>query len=585
MNTAVLGFGRGGFWQGRRQFLLPGFVIAITLLLILLPLGLMLLFSFRDGTPWNPGELTLDNYVDAYTDDDTLVVFGNTLVLGVASTIISMAVAIVFAFLTERTDLPYRNVAWGLMLVPIAMPGLLFAVAWTILLSPRIGIFNVWLREFAGLFGFEPTEGPFNIYTMTGMIVLEGLRGVTTAFLIIVGAFRAMDPSLEEAARTSGASSATTFFRVSLPVLTPALLAATMYSFMTHLESLEIPIVLGLPARVYVFPTYIYFTTQRYTPPEYGLAAALGATFLVISIILVYWYRRIVGQSNRFATVTGKGYRPRVIPLGRWRIPLFILFCVFFMLTIGAPALALLWSSFLPIPMAPSWDLIDSLTLRNYTRVLADKAVWGALWNTVLISVGAATLTMALAVTTAWVVVRLKSRWAGVLDAVAFLPHSLPGIVIGISLIFLVIQPPFDQLQLYGSLTVVILGLTISYLSFGCRMMSAALSQIQSELEEAATASGAKWRVTMQRIVLPLLLPGLVGGWIWVVTHALRNFSIPLLLSSRENKVISVLMWHTWDDGAPGKTAAIGVGLILALGIFTVGGRWLVSRLGRQQES
>ena len=171
-----------------------------------------------------------------------------------------------FAFLTERTDLPYRNVAWGLMLVPMAMPGLLFAVSWTLLLSPRIGMFNVWLREFLDLFGIEVSEGPFNIYSLWGMIFLEGMRGVTTTFLIMVGAFRAMDPSVEEAARTSGASNFTTLRRVSLPLLTPAIFGATMYTFMEHLESLEIPIIIGLPARVFVFPTYIYFTTQRYTP-------------------------------------------------------------------------------------------------------------------------------------------------------------------------------------------------------------------------------------------------------------------------------------------------------------------------------
>src|SRR5262249_30786883 len=158
--------------------------------------------------------------------------------------------------------------------------------------------------------------------------------------------------------------------------------------------------------------------------------------------------------------------------------------------------------------------------------------------------------------------VRMRSRWGSMVDGLAFLSQSLPGIVIGISLIFFSLQFPFDQLQLYGSLSVVVLGLTLSYLSFGCRMMSAALEQVHKELEEAGRTSGAKWRIIMQRIVLPLLIPSFISGWIWVITHALRNLSVPLLLTGRENKMLSVILWHTWDDGYSGRAAALGVGLM-----------------------
>src|SRR3990172_1051028 len=161
----------------------------------------------------------------------------------------------------------------------------------------------------------EMHEGPLNIYSLWGMVFLEGIRGVTTIFLMVVGAFRAMDPNFEEASRVCGASNRMTFFRIFIPMLMPALFAAGMYSFMTHLESLEIPIVIGFPAGIYVLPTYIYFAAQRFAPPPYRLSAALGATFLVVSLILVYWYRRLIGQGERYTTVTGKGYRPRIVSL------------------------------------------------------------------------------------------------------------------------------------------------------------------------------------------------------------------------------------------------------------------------------
>jgi len=511
--------------------------------------------------------------------------FFNTAALAVVSTLLSLTIAGLFAFLIERTDMPFRNVAWGLMLIPMAVPGLLFAISWTFLLSPQIGLLNVWLRSFLPLFGLELTEGPLNIYSLWGMIFLEGLRGVTTIFLMIVGAFRAMDPSLEEASKVSGASDRTTFIRVFIPLLTPAILSAGMYSFMTNLESLEIPIVIGLPAGIHVFPTYIYFTTQKFTPPEYGLSAALGATFLVVSILLVCWYLRVVADAGRFATVTGKGYRPRLIHLGKWRYPAFGLFLIYFILTIAAPTLMLIFRSLLRYYTVPSRKAFSALTLENYRDVLATEGILTGTWNTLLVSAGTATLTMLLSVIAAWVIMRKRFKGRVLLDAIFFLPHSIPGVIIGIAFIFLYVQPPLSHLRLYGTIWLIVLGFTVSYIAFGTRAMNAAVSQIHVELEEAGHVAGASWTTVLRTIVLPLLLPAFISGWIWVASHSLRAFSIPLMLSTRDSMVLSVIMWRMWDDGYPGQTTALGVLLIAALAFLTLVGRLLVSRLSRQEEA
>jgi len=584
MTSAALRFTQGEIWRGIRQYTIPVTGTVITVLLVLVPLLTLIAFSFRDGTPWEPGTFTLQNYIDAYSTRQTYTMFVDTVVLAVGSTVLSVGFAVFFAFLTERTDMPFRNVAWGLILVPMAIPGLLFAVSWTFLLSPTIGIFNVWMREVAGLFGIAINKGPLNIYSLWGMVFLEGLRGVTTTFLIVVGAFRAFDPNLEEAARVSGASNTTTFFRVFIPLLKPAILAATIYSFMTHLESLEIPLVLGLPARIYVFPSYIYFTTQRFVPPQFGLSASLGATFLLVSVILVYWYRRVLGQMNRFATISGKGYRPRIIRVGRWRYVFFTIFIVYFLLVIVAPCLVLAWSSLLPVYQTPSWELLSEVSLRNYREVFEETGIVDATVNTLIVALGAATFTMVLSLIIAWIVVRARVPGRGVLDAISFLPHALPGVIIGIAFTFVFVQPPLSHLNLFGTVWVIMLGLSVSYIAFGSRTMISAIAQLHSEMEEAGRVSGAKWRIIMRRIVFPLLLPVFVSGWIWVASHALRNFSIPLILSSRDSQVISVLLWTTWDDGYPGQTSAMGIMLIAALAALTVGGRAIVARLSRQQE-
>ena len=571
-------------WPLLRTHAAPLLAVLFTLWLIVVPLLTLLVFSFRLGTPWQPGAFTFQHYLTAYSDPQVYTMFANTAVLAAASTTLALSIAVFFAFLTERTDMPFRNVAWGLMLIPMAMPGILFAISWVFLLSPKIGLINVWLRSVLALVGVELHEGPLNIYSLWGMIFLEGIRGVTTIFLIIVGAFRAMDPSLEEAARVSGASHRTSFFRIFIPLLTPALFAAGMYSFMTHLEALEIPIIIGFPSGIYVFPTYIYFTAQRFMPPQYGLSAALGASFLVVSILLVYGYRRVVGQAGRFATITGKGYRPRLIPLGKWRYPAFGAFVLYFTLTIAAPTLMLLWRSLVRFYVQPSWSALAQVTLKNYWEIFAEEQILHALVNTIIVGVATATLTMVLCLIIAWVIVRSKFKGRALLDGLTFLPHAIPGVTIGIALIYLYLNPPLNYLPLYGTIWIIVLGLSVGYAAFGSRAMNGAVTQIHIELEEAGKVSGASWGTIMRRIIFPLLLPAFVGGWIWVASHSLRSFSVPLILSSKNSIVLSVVMWDLWNNGRAGPTAALGVLLILGLASLAVGGRWIVSRVHRQEE-
>ena len=481
--------------------------------------------------------------------------------------------------------MPLRNLVWGLILVPMAVPGILYAISWTLLLSPKIGLINIWLRSFLSLLDLEMSEGPLNIYSLWGMVFVDGVRGVTTVFLIVVGAFRAMDPSLEEAARVSGAANYTTFLRILIPLLMPAILAAFMYSFMGSLESLEIPMVIGFPAGIYVLSTYIYYSAHRFAPPQYGRSAALGALFLVVCVALVYIYRRMTGQASRFATVTGKGYRPRVVPLGKWRYPALFIFFIYFALTIAAPTLILVWRSLIAFYVSPSWAALSQVTWKNYVVVFNEDKIIHALVNTVTLGITTASMTMVLSLAVAWVVVRSAFRNRFFLDSLTFLPHAIPGVVIAISLIFLYLNPPFNSLNLYGTIWIMVLGLSASYIAFGSRTMNAAVTQLHIELEEAGKVSGAHWGTVMRRIIFPLLLPAFISGWIWVASHSLRSFSIPLMLQSKESIVLSVIMWDLWNEGKAGPTAALGILLIVALVILTITGRWLVTRLSHQAVS
>ncbi len=575
-------------WQGRTlgrqlsQNSLLIILVSIALWLILVPLVQLIISSFQSGTVTQPGDWTLANYVTAYRARITYVALVNTLIYASTGTFFSLAIALFFAWLVERTDLPWRNVAWTLLLIPMAMPGLLFAMGWIFLLEPRIGLINVGLRGLLAVFGFEIDQGPLNIHTLAGLIFLDGLRGVTTIFLMIAGAFRMMDPALEESGRASGATGAMVMRRITWPLLLPAIFAGGMYSFMTSMDSFEVPMIVGLPGRIFVFSTLVYFSAQGMYPPNYGLAGAFAASFLLISLLLVFLNRRYVGDVEKYVTITGKGYRPRVAALGRWRYPAFGLFVIYALLTVFAPFGILAWTSFLPFYQMPSVSSLHGITWNNYLRILEDPRTLEAALNTIAIALGAATAVMVLSFSIAWVVTRTKLRGRSLLDGISFLPQAVPSVIVALALVYLYARPPLSALPIFGSNWIIILGLTASYLAFGTRTMNGAVIQVGKELEEAAEASGATRAQVLLRVTLPLVLPAFAGGWIWVAVHATRAFSIPLILSSTNTEVVAVRLFNLWEAGDSAQASALGVMLIFTLTLFMILGRWIVVRLRPQ---
>lgn len=560
-------------------------VVVILLWLILIPLGQMILSSFRTGHPAAPGPFTLKNYLAAYTSPLTYRMILNTLLFASGGTAITVVIAVLFAWLIERTDMPLRNLCWSLLLIPLAMPGLLFSMAYVLLLSPRSGVVNIFLRDLLGGFGVELTAGPINIYSLGGMIFLDGIRGVTSVFLIIVGSFRMMDPALEEASWAAGARNWTTMRRITLPVLLPAVLAALLYSFVSSMESFEAPLVVGLPGRVYVYSTMIYLST-RDAIPNYGLGAAFAGSYVLMALVLARLYQRAtLRQAERFATITGKGYRPRVIGLGVWRYPALALFLFYFVVAVALPLGVLIWTSLLPVYLPPSREALSQISLSSYHLVVTEVAVLRSVWNSLVITLFTATATVGLAFAISWLVVRTRLKGRFSLDGLIFASHAVPGIVVGLSFIFLYLQPPFRYLGLYGTVWLISLALITQYVAFATRTTNAAVMQVNKELEEAGEVSGANRIRILWQITLPLIRPAFVAAWVWVAAHAVRAFSIPLLLSSRESRPLGVMLWQYWDvEGNQPAAAALGVMLIAVLTLVSFSGRVFVAtaRASRQ---
>jgi iron(III) transport system permease protein len=523
----------------------PNLTLALVALLVVVPVGFLIVGSFsmaRLPTEFDLSKMALRNYVAVWFEQNTYAVFYNTFVYVTGATVVGVGFAALFAWLVERTNVPGKLWIYAGVPLSLAIPGLLQAMAWVLLLSPRAGFLTRWLMEAFGL-----DKPPIAIYSLGGMIFVEGLRLVPTAFLMLVPLLRSMDPSLEEAAAVSGARPLSALRRVTARLMLPGLLAVTIYQAMTALEVFEVPGVLGMPANLHVFSTRIYVILENIgTIPAIGQANALAILYLVIAVVASWLYFRVIGRSERYAVVTGKAYRPRVVDLGRWRRPMFALALLFLFVSIGLPYLVLLYASLVPYVRPPTLEAFQSMTLQNYQDVAELGRVQRTLWNTLKMVIGTATAVTILSFVVSMVVVRSRFWGRSVLDQIAFLPHAVPGIVLGLAFFWVFLKvDQWTGLTLFGTVGSIVVGFTVLFLAYGTRAMNAALLQIHGDLQEAAAVSGAPpWR-TMLRVFAPLLAPTLVGLWVYVVLLSVRLAGLPLFLfDGPSNEVLAVTIWY-----------------------------------------
>jgi iron(III) transport system permease protein len=551
-----------------------GSTVVIVSYLVLLPLFMLLYASVKsteDKLPFESTVTTLGNYAAVFTSPSTLPIFLNTLFFTAGSLAVGLPLAILLAWLLERTAIPGRAWIANLILVPMTIPSLLSAIAWIQLLDPRIGLINVALR---GLLGIDADAGPLDIYSLYGMCFVQGLRLVPSAYLMIAASFRAMDPSLEEQSAMAGRNIAQTTLRVTLPIMRPALLAALIYFIIVVIESFDIPGLLGFTARIRVLSTAIYWATHSEVGlPDYGLASALGTIILGAALLLMWLYQRLTAHQERFATITGKGYRPRQVRLGKWTAPAAVFCLLYVLIAVLLPFLMLLWTSVQPFYAPPSAESLARASLEGYANIWRDGSIVRALWNTILLALVTSVATIVLAVLVSWFVVRRRSQGGGIanyLATVSFLPQCVPSIVIGLALIFVYVRFP---IPIYGTLWIIALAMTTRYLAYSSRATTAALMQVHGELEEASQMSGAPWTRTLRRITMPLLAPAMINVFFWVAVHAMQELSMALMLYNPNTVVVSTMIWSMWQNGRTADAAVLGVILILLSALLLLGGQ------------
>jgi iron(III) transport system permease protein len=545
---------------GRAETVVIGVSVLVIGYLVVTPLWYLMW-----GTFFGDEGFSLDSFARAFGDRETPRMILNSLVFAGGAAVLATVLGTFLAYVNVRTDVPFRGLVFAGALLPLILPSVLYVPAWVFLGSENVGVLNTMVRPIVG----RPL---FDIYSMEGMIWIQGLQLVPIVFLLMVTAFRSMDPSLEESALVSGARKLTVVRRITLPLVRPALMSAFLIVLVLSLESFEVPAMIGASSGIYVFTSRIYLLWGQY-PVDLGALGALSVGLLAIALLAMLLGRLGRNPGSGFQTVTGKAFRPRPMELGRARPWVAGAVLTYFIVAVAAPVLVIIYGSMLPYFSAPSMANIRAFTLDNYREVLETPRAMDAVQNTLILAVSSATAAVVLAAVASWLVVRSSAPGRSLVDGLALSPLFIPGMVLGLSLSFVYLRSP---LPIYGTLLILVIAFTTRFLPFAMRYTTVAMQQVAHDLEESARVSGASWWQTLRRVLLPLAAPGLISAWIFVFMVSFRELSSAILLFDQDTETLSIMILRKFSDGELSVVAAMGVLMTL----FLVAVLLLAYRLG-----
>ena len=562
MTSEALAREPGRSWTSRLmpRIDLGDVMIALALVPALIILALVL------GTVWIgfrtdilSSTLTIAHYRELYSDPFAYRAFLNSLGFAACTLIVAFFFGVPIAWLTERTDIKARSAIYAFMTIGIFIPSFFSAMGWLFLLHPRIGMVNTWLRTLFGI------QAPFNIVSLPGMGLVQGLGLASIVFVLTSASLRSMDSHLEEAAQMSGARFGSSLRRVLLPLAWPGLLASGLYVFTIGIGAFDVPLVIGMSNRIYTFSTYLYVMSNPLNGvPRYGAVAAFASFMIVFALLLSWWYSRVLVQSRRYQVITGKAYRPRLVALGPWQIAAWGFVGGYFLIAKIMPLAMMLWASLLPYFQPFSLKALANLSFANYATLNWSLLTRG-LANTAILMITVPAIALTISLVFSWVVLRSRSRFRLAFDFIAFLPHAVPSTIFAFVALVFALSVSLGAFDLSGSLTLIVIVMAVAMLSFGSRITNGALIQIHHELEEAAAISGASLVDTLRLIIFPLLKPAFLFGWLWIALLTFRELTIPMILFSATNVTYSVAVWGLWYSGSFDAAAAANLIMLVLL--------------------
>jgi iron(III) transport system permease protein len=537
------------------------FLIIVVGFLVLTPLVLMILNSFQTARPGQPIVWGLEGWVKAFTTPGIVKAMTNTFTLAITRQAIALLIGAFFAWLIARTDLPMKGTLEFFFWLSFFLPALPETMGWILLLDPKYGLLNQGLTDLGVV-----SQPLFNIYSFWGIVWAHLGGTVSVKVMLLAPAFRNLDAVLEEASHISGASATRTFFRIVLPVMMPAILVTTILGMIRSLEAFEIELLLGTPIGLQVYSTKIH-ELVTWEPPQFAPAMALSTLFLGVLLLMVALQRRYIANRN-YETITGRGFSIRPTRLGRWRYPAFTLVLVFALVITVLPTVLLLAGTFMKL--FGFFNIADPWTLDNWRATLGDPVLLRSLWNTIAIGLGAGVVGVFLYSLIAYVVVKTRYRGRWLLDFLSWLPWSVPGILLGIALLWTFLQTRIF-LSIYGTIYLLMIAMVIKSMPFGTQMIKSVLIQLGSDLEEASKVCGGTWFHTFRRVIFPLIMPALITVGLVGFISAARDISTVVLLGSGKSRTLSLLMLD-FAAGAEFEkatvVAVIIVGLVVGAALF-----------------
>ncbi len=542
----------------RSDSLVQGLASWAVVLMVLAPIAVLLSRSFYIEQFGEPIVFTLRNFSIVFTDDVIRAAIGTTLVASLGSTAFATIFGVTLAWLNVRTNQPARAVLNVCNTIPFYLSPYVGAIAWTYLAAPRTGLLNSFVFH---NFGLAPDL--FNVYGIAGIIWVQGIFFTPIVYLMTSGAFAQMDPAFEESSRSCGRGTAYTMMRVTLPLALPSILSAVILTFVSSAGEFGVPLTLGVPRNYETLSTMIFEVIQR-AEPNYSLAACMATILAVVTVACVLLHRFLILRRN-FTTVTGRGYRPAVIDLGRWKWVGFAFSVGFFMIAVVLPLFALVLQSLQRVWLGRF--LAKQFTWANYPSVLSYiPETMSGIKNSFILSVSGATIGVVLALLVSQAIYRTRLPGSRLIDVTTSLPVGVPGIAFAMGILLIAIQTP-----LYGSLLVLLIAYLARFMPLAQRSVGGVLLSLSPELEEASRACGSGYGRTLARITLPLIRPGMAAAWVLLFVIYLRELPMSILLWQSGSETMSVALWQLMQHATSGKVAAYAMmqsGMILVVVIL-----------------
>jgi len=541
-------------------------IVGVVVLLMLVPLLFLLWTSVWTGFPGQfDASFTLENVVAVYLEGayDVPGLLGHSLFVALGMTLIAMSLGLTFAWLFVRTNLPTKGAMELVILSPYAVPGYISAIMYVTTYGPRNGLVSTFLDDTFGV------GMPVDIYSPLGITLVVGVNGVTAFYLFTVPALQNMDPALEEVSRVHGAGVFRTLRSVSFPLILPAILSGVLVTILRGLGEFSVVEILGVREGFDVYATAIWAAVRQQAPPEYGQSAALALSLLLVTGVLVWYYRRLTSRSEDYMTVTGRRSQPNRWDLGKWRWPvagaLWLLLLVLWILPLAVMVAVSLHSTWLG-QLDPS-----SLTLAHYAEVVASQRLQESFTNSLVVAVSGATLGTVLVVGLAYYTQRTSYRFRAAVEFLSLTPLAVPGIILGTSVLFTVLWVGrlHSMVNFYGTLGVIIVGSVVVFIPFSSRIAIGNIVQIHSDLEEAARVSGASWTAQMRDIFLPLFKNTTAIIWFYLLVHVIQLLTIPIMTYTSDTRVIPVDIFDIYYQQANlelvSAVSTVFIGLMLSL--------------------